>query len=152
MPEYEQLEVESDLGGQGAGSNVVRAAERREEIVQREFVRDVDRGEADAPLVAVAVEQVVVADGHVKQVPRRNSLRIVVVVFRVRRRYFHQARVQLGRRADEKPVYSWPCGYGRRRGRAHPVTGEPRLELLIGGKRQSVKVIHQGYIARRNVS
>jgi hypothetical protein len=38
------LEVKTDLGGQGAGRDVVGAAESGEEVVHRFFIADVDGG------------------------------------------------------------------------------------------------------------
>ena len=62
------LEVEADLAGYGTRRDVVRAAEGREEVVEHVIVRQVDYGEAHTPFVPIAVEQIVVADGEVKQV------------------------------------------------------------------------------------
>ena len=47
------------------------SAERRQEVVERDLVGEVDRGEPQAPFIAVAVEQVVVPDAGVEQVARR---------------------------------------------------------------------------------
>src|SRR6202161_601953 len=76
-----RLEVEAELDGFGARGYEVRAAECGEEVVQSVFVGKVHDGEAEAPLVAIAVEEVVVADGQVEQVPRSDARRILVVVF-----------------------------------------------------------------------
>ena len=54
------LEVEAQLHGFRARCHKVRAAERGQKIVERLFVRQVDHREAQAPLVAIAVEQVVI--------------------------------------------------------------------------------------------
>src|SRR5580704_13875512 len=74
------LEVEAELHGLGAGGDEVRAAERREEVVQRFLVGQVHDREAQAPLVAVAIEQIVVADRQVEKIPRSDARRILVVV------------------------------------------------------------------------
>src|SRR5260221_14766349 len=50
------LEVEAQLHALRARSNEVGPAESGEEVVQREFIRHVDGGEAQAPLITVAVE------------------------------------------------------------------------------------------------
>ena len=60
------LEVEGELDRLCTRRYVVCSAERREEIVQGRFVGQVDHGEAQAPLVAVAVEKIVMAHGKVK--------------------------------------------------------------------------------------
>src|SRR6185437_3654381 len=62
-----ELEVESDLGGQGTRSYVMRATEGREEVIERVFIGDVDAGQAEAPSVAVAGEEVVRAERHIKE-------------------------------------------------------------------------------------
>ena len=61
-----RLEVEAELYGFGARGDEVRAAEGGEEVVESVFVGQVDDGEAEASLVAVAIEQVVVADGQIE--------------------------------------------------------------------------------------
>ena len=75
-----RLEVKSNFGGQSARSDVVRAAEGGEEVVERVFVGNVDGGEAQAPLVAVAVEEVVGTEGGVEEAARCDARRILVVV------------------------------------------------------------------------
>jgi len=59
----------------------VCAAESRKKVVQRNFVRQIDDREADAPPVAVTVEEIVVPYGEIKQAARLDALRIVVVIF-----------------------------------------------------------------------
>ena len=72
--------MEAEFEGFGARSDVVRAAEGGQEIVESSFVGQVYDGEAEAPLVAVAVEKIVMADGQVKKVPRLNARRTLVVI------------------------------------------------------------------------
>ena len=60
----------------------MRSAERAQEVVKRLFVGQVDYRKTKAPFVTIAMEQIVVADGEVEQVARRNARRILVVVFR----------------------------------------------------------------------
>jgi hypothetical protein len=60
-----RLKVEAQLRRKRARRNVVCSAKGGEEVVQRDAVRDVDRGQLQAPFVFVAVKQVIVADGHV---------------------------------------------------------------------------------------
>ena len=73
--------MEAELDGFGARGDEVRAAEGREEVIQRFLVGQVDDGEAQAPLVAVAVEEIVVADGEIEEIARCDARRILVVVF-----------------------------------------------------------------------
>ena len=75
---------------QRSGSNVVRAAERREKVVERVFVRDINRRQLQADLVSIPVEEVVMSDSEIEQVSRRHARRIGVVVFSAWRRYLHQ--------------------------------------------------------------
>ena len=67
----------------------MRAAEGRKEVVENIFVGQVDDRKAQAHLVAVAIQQVVMADGQIEQVTGLNALRIVVVVFGIGGGYFH---------------------------------------------------------------
>ena len=55
--------METEFDGFRAGGDEVRAAEGGEEVVQSFLVGQVDDGEAQAPFVAVTIEEVVVADG-----------------------------------------------------------------------------------------
>ena len=73
--------METYLCRHGTRGDVVRSAEGGEEVVKRVFVGDVDGGQAEAPFVAVAVEEVVLADGCVEEVPRCNAGRVLVVIF-----------------------------------------------------------------------
>ena len=75
------LEMEAEGRGHGARRHVVRSAESGKEVVERLLVGQVDHGQAGAPLVLVAVEEIVVADGDVEQAARRDARRVVVVVF-----------------------------------------------------------------------
>ena len=76
----ERLEVEAEFGGEGARREVVRAGERREEVIERVFVGDVDGGEVEAPFVLVAAEEVVLAQRGIEDVAWCDALRVVVVV------------------------------------------------------------------------
>jgi hypothetical protein len=79
-------EVEAEFYRFGARRNVVRAAKRGKEIIEHYFVRQVDDRETQAPLVAISVKQIVVADAGIEEVPRQHALRIVVIIFRTWRR------------------------------------------------------------------
>ena len=80
------LEVEANFSGQRSRRDVVGSAKGGEEIVECHFIGDVDDREASAPTVAVAMEEIVVADGKIEQVAWGNARRIVVIVFGARRR------------------------------------------------------------------
>src|SRR5262249_42842731 len=75
-----QLEVETQLHRLAPWRHEVRSAERRQEVVERFLVRQVDHRESQAPLVAIAAEQVVVADADIEQMSWRDAWRILVVV------------------------------------------------------------------------
>ena len=53
-----QSEIQRDLGREGARSDVVRAAEGGEEVVERVLVGDVDGGEVKIGLEVLLVEEV----------------------------------------------------------------------------------------------
>jgi hypothetical protein len=74
--------------------------------------------------VFIAVEQVVVSDGDIEEVARRNSLRIMIIVFFEGGRYLQKERLELRR---------WACAKQRLcRGRTHGIAAETSLKLLIG--------------------
>ncbi len=75
-------------------------AEGGEKVVQGHLVGQVNNGEAQAPLEAIAVEQVVVTHAGVKQVAWGDSLGIVVVVFRPDSRDLDEDRAQAARIAS----------------------------------------------------
>ena len=58
----------------------MRATERRQKVIQRILVGDVDAGEGETPLITLALEEVVISQRNVEQMPRRNAGRIVVVI------------------------------------------------------------------------
>ena len=51
-PECALLKVKAELHGFDARGDVVRATERRQKVVQRDFVGHVDYGEPQAPPIA----------------------------------------------------------------------------------------------------
>ena len=58
--------MEADFARDGARRYVVRAAEGGKEIIERLLVGHVDDRHASAPLVAIRVEQVVVAQAEIE--------------------------------------------------------------------------------------
>ena len=84
------LEVEAEFTRQCARRDVVRAAERGQEIVERLLVGQVDDCEPQAPLVPVTVEEVVISNGGIKQAPGSNPRRILVIILRARHRNFYE--------------------------------------------------------------
>lgn len=58
----EWLKVEANLTGKRSGRHIVRAAERGKKVVQGIFARQVNDGQAGAPLIVVAVKNVVVTN------------------------------------------------------------------------------------------
>jgi len=63
----------------------VRAAEGREEVIQGILVRNIDRRQIEVHLVAIFVEEIILADGGVEEVAGRDARRVLVVVLRSRR-------------------------------------------------------------------
>ena len=90
------LEVEADFAGEGTRGDVMGAAEGGEEVVEGVVVREVDDGETGAPFVAVAVKQVVVAEGHVEKIPRLDARGIVIVVLAAGSWDFDEVGSELG--------------------------------------------------------
>src|SRR5664280_2505650 len=66
-PQENRLEMKANLSCQRPRRHVVRAAKRRQKVVQGILVRQVDRRQLQTPLVPVALEEVVVADSKVKE-------------------------------------------------------------------------------------
>lgn len=79
-------EMEANGARDGARRNVVGTTEGREEIVQRFLVRHIDNGQTETHFVFIAMKDVVMSDGGVEQIAGRDTRRIVVVIFRARRR------------------------------------------------------------------
>ena len=72
--------MEAQLRRQRARRHVVRSAEGGKEVIERHLVGHVDGRKPQAPLVTVAVEQVVVAHRDVEQIARCDAGRIVVII------------------------------------------------------------------------
>jgi hypothetical protein len=62
------LEMKSDLGGDGTRTDVMRAAERRQEVIERVIVGQVNQRQLRAPAVTVAFKQVVLTQGKIKKI------------------------------------------------------------------------------------
>ena len=86
-----RLEVETNLTGEGSRRYVVRAAERRQKVIQRYFVRQIYDRQPRTPLEPIAMEDVIVANGQVKQIAWLGARRIVIVIFLPGRRYLYEA-------------------------------------------------------------
>src|ERR1700679_78213 len=82
--ERAKLEVEAQLRRHGARRNVVGSTEGGEEVIERVFVGDVDGSQAEAPFVAVALEEVVLTNRRVEKATRLDTRGVVVVVARTR--------------------------------------------------------------------
>src|SRR5262249_14350909 len=61
-----QLEVEAHLCRVRPPRHIVGSAKGRKEVVRCPFIADVDRGQPEAPAVAIAVEQIVLAQGQIE--------------------------------------------------------------------------------------
>src|SRR5580658_7753459 len=120
------LEVEADGRGHCTGRHIVRSAESRKEVVQRLFVHQIHHRYARAPLLLLAVKEIVVSHSNVKEIARRDAGRVVVVVLRARRGNGYQCGTIQARRAE--------AGRTDRSGgrRMHAAAVEPSFELLIG--------------------
>lgn len=104
----------------------MRTAESGQEVIQRIIVRQVNRRQLEAPLILVALEQIIEPQRQVEQVARGDAGRVVVVVLGIGRRYLDERRAKLGSRTVE--------GQGLGRGCMYAIAGEPRLKLLVSGQ------------------
>src|ERR1700686_2701646 len=109
-------------------------AEGRKKVIQRRLVGYVYGGKRETPFVTFAFEQVVVANGNIKQAARGDTRRIVVGVCWVRRWYLYKCGPKLRCQAG-----GWPRGS---RGSMLRSAEEPRFELLIGSQRGSERIGH----------
>ena len=64
----------------------MRSAESGQEIVEGVFVRQVDDFQASAPLVLIAMKQIVVTHGNIEETTLANAGRVVVVILGAGRR------------------------------------------------------------------
>jgi hypothetical protein len=74
------LEMKSEFRRQRPWRDVMRAAEGRQKVVKRVLVRHIHSRHLETPLVAITIEEVVLSDGGVKEIPLSNSGRIMVVI------------------------------------------------------------------------
>ena len=74
------LEVQRNLRCPRARSNIVRTAERRQEVIQGILVGDVDGSQVEVDLVVLLVKDVVFSQRCVKKVAMLNAGWVVVVV------------------------------------------------------------------------
>ena len=100
----------------------MRAAERRQEVVESNFIGQIDYCKPCAPEVTVTVKQIVVTGADVEQVARRDAWRIVIVIFR------SGGRKADARRSKQRRVAArqW-----RRQRRNLASAEQPCLNLLI---------------------
>ena len=74
------LEVEPEFRRICSWSHEVCPTKRRQKVVERRLICQVNNGKPQAPLIVIAVKEVVIADGSVKQMPRRDARWIMVDV------------------------------------------------------------------------
>ena len=86
MPGSTNLEVERQLSRNGSRGDVMRSAESGEEVVQHVIVGEVNEVDLGAPLVAIALEEIVGSEGKVEEAARLDALRIVIVILSSGRR------------------------------------------------------------------
>ena len=58
----------------------VRTAERRQEVVERCLVGDVDSGEAEGHLLVLTTKKIIGAHTEIKQVARHDARRVRIVI------------------------------------------------------------------------
>src|ERR1700689_4282525 len=74
------LEIQRDFRSHGARSYIMRAAAGGKEVIHGGLVGRFDGGQVKGPFVMHIAEDVVLADGGVEEVARRNALRVLIVV------------------------------------------------------------------------
>src|SRR3974377_42255 len=79
-----RLEMKPKLSSVGSRCHEVRSTERGQEIVERNFVGDIDGCKPKAPLVLVTTKKIVVSHGNVEQVTRGNAGRVFVIILGAR--------------------------------------------------------------------
>jgi len=77
---FSPLKVKTQLRSVGAWCHVVGSAERGQEIVKRDLVREVDGSQLKADLVLVTVENVVMSYRQVEEMTWSDSVWIVIGV------------------------------------------------------------------------
>ena len=85
----------------------MRSAERRQEVIERVLIRNIDKVHLQAPLVTVSTEQIVVTKRQVEQVSWRDALWVVVVILRIWRRDRHQVRAIQPHGAQRRQWHVW---------------------------------------------
>lgn len=78
-----RLEVETYLSGEGPGRDIVGSREGGEEVVEGEFIGDVNCAKTKPDFVSVAMKEIVFSKCDVKEVSWRDSLRVVVIILSV---------------------------------------------------------------------
>ena len=121
-------EIQRQPCRQRSRSHVVGSAERREKVVERVFIGDVDCRQVEVQLVALAVEDIVLTDRHVKEIAWRDALWITVIVARVWSWNLDEARAELRYRTNRR---QWRCGSC-----PDSIAHETGLEFLSGGQGQ----------------
>jgi hypothetical protein len=61
-------------------SDIVRPAKGRQEVIKRRLVRHIHASHLETPLEAIAIEEVVVSNRSVKEIPLPNAGRVMVVI------------------------------------------------------------------------
>src|SRR5271157_1408831 len=113
----------------------MRSAEGGKKVVKRVLVGDVDGRELETDLVLVAVKQVILPHRNVEQIPRRDALRMVIVIFGVRWRHGNERRRELHSQA-------W-AGQRLRWSRTYAIASKSRLKFLIRSQGRTADGVNQ---------
>ncbi len=135
LPTRNPLEVKSYLPRNSTRTNVMRAAEGGQKVIECVVVCEIDQCQLGTPSVPVALKEIVVANSKIEQVAVCDARWILVVIFSSRSRHLSQRRSKLRRRTDERQRNS-------RRG-VHSVAGKSGLKFLIGGQRYASRIGHR---------
>src|SRR6266852_5618605 len=119
------LEVEAEFGRVRPRCHKMRSAEGGKEIVESHLIGQVDGREAQAPFVAVAMEEVIISHAGIEQVARVDARRIVVVILRSGCRYLEPGRPVQSRVArNQRSTQRWGSAAAE----------QPGLNLLVCGE------------------
>ena len=136
------LEMEAQLRRLGARRDVVRAAESREKVIQRHFVRQVDDRKAKAPLVTVTVEEL--------SWPTARSNRLRGWMRWGLWSSFSVPGAGIFTRVEANCDAGQKVGNGAVMVACHAVAGQTSLELLIRSQGQSGNAVEHAYASLRN--
>lgn len=126
------LKRNADLSLNRARRNEMRSAEGRVEIIERDFVGQINECQTRRNLCPIRMKKIIRPETQIKQIARGDARRIRVVVFRAVRRNSHAQRTAISRRAVCQRITQ---------SRKLTAAEKPDLLLLVRAERQSRCII-----------